>query len=309
MKELKLFFLLLLTIILFVLFSFYQSNSTNPIKPSQEAKGILDEPSETPAIKIGTPECLHPNTHTTIITPTCIEDGKEIIICDECKEILNEKIIKRLGHINTHTEIKEPTCTDEGKEMLICNECGSIISETTLPVVEHIYGDWKIQQYATPIKDGSKYRECSCGHKEISTYSLNLGENYIFIEGTNLVGSLFVGDLTQNNIDVYDMVYSEELNGHAGPWILGHRTKTMKYLQNISVGDNIYVSINGTVNTYKVIISESGLQNNSWTDIICQQSGYSIFNDFEAKTLRMYTCYGEENERWVVFASLIEKAA
>ena len=105
------------------------------------------------------------------------------------------------------------------------------------------------------------------------------------------------------------MVYSEELNGHTGLWILGHRTKTMKYLQNVSVGDTIYVSINGTVNTYKVIISEYGLQNNSWTDIICQQSGYSIFNDFEAKTLRMYTCYGEENGRWVVFASLIEKAA
>ena len=155
----------------------------------------------------------------------------------------------------------------------------------------------------------NKYRECSCGNKEFITYSLNLGENYIFIEGTNLIGSLFVGDLTQNNIDVYDMVYSEELNGHTGPWILGHRTKTMKYLQNVSVGDTIYVSINGTVNTYKVIISEYGLQNNSWTDIICQQSGYSIFNDFEAKTLRMYTCYGEENGRWVVFASLIEKAA
>ena len=270
MKKLKLFFLLLLTIILFILFSFCPSNSINAIRPSQEVEESLYEPSETPAIKIEIPECLHSNTHSTVISPTCIEEGKKMIICDDC---------------------------------------GSIISETTIPVIGHIYGDWKIQKYATPIQEGNKYRECSCGNKEFITYSLNLGENYIFIEGTNLIGSLFVGDLTQNNIDVYDMVYSEELNGHAGPWILGHRTKTMKYLQNVSVGDTIYVSINGTVNTYKVIISEYGLQNNSWTDIICQQSGYSIFNDFEAKTLRMYTCYGEENGRWVVFASLIEKAA
>lgn len=309
MKKSKLFFILLLTITIFVLFSFYPSNAINTIETSQEVKKSLEEPSEMPTIGIEMLECKHLNTHTTIISPTCIEDGKEIIICDKCNEILSEKVIKKLGHTNFHTEIKEPTCTDEGKEMTICDKCGSIISETIIPVIEHTYGDWKIQQYATPIKDGSKYRECNCGHKELSTYSLNLGENYIFIEGTNLVGTLFVGDLTQDNVDIYDMVYSDELNGHTGPWILGHRTKTMKYLSNISVGDNVYVSVNGNINIYNVIISEYGLQNDSWTDIICQQSGYSIFNDFGEKTLRMYTCYGEENGRWVVFANLIEKAA
>lgn len=34
---------------------------------------------------------------------------------------------------------------------------------------EHSYGDWNIEEPATCIQTGRKYRECKCGEKEYDT--------------------------------------------------------------------------------------------------------------------------------------------
>ena len=80
---------------------------------------------------------------------------------------------------------------------------------------------------------------------------------------------------------------------------------TVKINMTTKVGQNIYVSINGNIRTYKVFVSEKGTQNASHTNITCDYSGYSIFDEFGCETLRMYTCYGGGEGRWVVFAKRV----
>jgi sortase (surface protein transpeptidase) len=111
-----------------------------------------------------------------------------------------------------------------------------------------------------------------------------------------------ISSFTQSAVDKYDIVYTTEAMDSNNPFILGHNHGTMQYISKINKGDLIYVSVNGNVRTYKVVVSEFAMQNNSHTDIIGQSSGYSIWDNLGGETLHMYTCYGVNNGRWMVLA-------
>ena len=70
-------------------------------------------------------------------------------------------------------------------------------------------------------------------------------------------------------------------------------------------GQYIYMSINGTITTYKVIISEYSLQNSSHTNIYGQTTGVDLFSNNGDNILKLYTCYGGGEGRWMVFAEAV----
>ena len=70
------------------------------------------------------------------------------------------------------------------------------------------FGDWVIKEKATPLLNGLKVRECiRCDNKEEESYVFNtIAKNYIYIPTADIHSKLYVGDLTQSNIDKYDLV-------------------------------------------------------------------------------------------------------
>lgn len=209
----------------------------------------------------------------------------------------------------TFVTIKEATCSEEGKEVGICDECNETIEERVLNLLDCTYGKWVYTKYSTPVESGERYKKCSeCGNTVSESYTMSMpGDDSIYIAGTDIKACYKISSFTQKAVDKYDIVYTEETSlGSNNPFILGHKYRTLGKLSQTKVGSYIYLSKNGEIETYKVIISEYGLQNDDETDIIGQTTGTSIWDTFDGKTLHIYSCYGKNDDgRWMVLATKI----
>lgn len=69
----------------------------------------------------------------------------------------------------------EATCEEPGKEITICSECSEVVEERAIPAKGHSFTDWSVIVQATYRKPGSHERFCEvCGKVEQEEYSLNL---------------------------------------------------------------------------------------------------------------------------------------
>lgn len=86
--------------------------------------------------------------------------------------------------------------------------------------------------------------------------------------------------------------------GHSH-WVMGDLSKT-------AIGDTIYVKKDGKVLRYRVVVSEYALLSSDKHNMTGQVTGTSIWKDYTAETLHMYTCYGSTSSgRWMVLAERI----
>lgn len=248
------------------------------------------------------------------VKPSFNRNGIQTGTCSVCKETVETEYI--CPHEKTYvTTSKEATCYADGVELTLCSECDKIIEETSIPAVECIYGDWNYIEYATPFEEGSRYRICSgCGNKESESYSITMSENYVYAPGTGINCPLAIASFTQHAVDSHDVIYTYATEwgcDRNNPFILGHNTGTLQHLPEIKVGQDIYVSVNGNILTYRVVTSEFALQNASHTNIFGQSSGHSMFDSIAENTLHMYTCYKDtpngyyREGRWLVLAELV----
>lgn len=208
-------------------------------------------------------------------------------------------------------QIEPPTCNEQGEGLKVCSICGRILRINSI-IINKLgcnYNDWSISKKATPLSEGIKTRNClRCSKEETQSYIFNtIGKDYIYIPTANIHSKLYVGALTQSNIDIYDLVYDTDYYGVKGVWVLGHQYGTLRDLHKVKVGDIIYIGVNNISKGYVVRYSEFALQNESKTDIIGQTSNVSVLSNLEGETLHIYTCYGKEKDhRWMVLAELIE---
>lgn len=236
--------------------------------------------------------------------PTYNRTGLETAHCENCDYVTSRNII---CHHETTKELilKEVNCTDKGISNTVCEKCNLRINTTFVAPLGHNMGDWKIIKYASPEANGTKEKVCSrCDKAEYSYFEFQMGKNAIYISGTSINANVVPCAFTQSNCDRYDLIYTASYYG-CGPWVIGHNYGTLGALPQTKVGAKIYLSIDGNIRTYQVAISEFGMQNDSWTDIIGQSSGLSIFANMGVETLRLYTCYGGTNGRWIVLAKRI----
>ena len=169
--------------------------------------------------------------------------------------------------------------------------------------------EWVYIKYATSLEHGKRYKHCCvCGNAVIETYSLfALENNSIYIEGTDIKENFTISSFTQSAVDKYEIVYTDGApKGAQNPFILGHRYWPLGKLYQTKVGTHIYLNINGKIEIYEVVVSEYGLQNAKKNNIIGQTTAASMWDNYNCKTLHLYTCYGENrNGRWLVLAKQI----
>ena len=135
-------------------------------------ENVMKENSITPNTIIIT-ESTNVTTHihsfiqNEIYPPTCIEDGKSVLMC-ECGEV-TEEIIKALGH-TFEDEIEPATCEESGYYNKVCFVCGYIENVEKYKATGHNYGDWIVEKDSTKFETGLKSRVCkNCGNKEEKT--------------------------------------------------------------------------------------------------------------------------------------------
>ena len=246
----------------------------------------------------------HPLAEYELVKPAGPnENGLLEAKCTQCDFISYMDYI--CSHEGTYTEESAVAdCENEGAIDTLCYECHTILEQEIVPALGHDFGGWSIVKYAIPESSGTKQRVCGvCTKTESQSYAFSMPENGMYVPGTDFNHSFVIAEMSQDSVDRYDLVYDSSYFGTAGPWILGHNTGSMRYLPQIKVGSIVYISVGGNISRYKVQISESAMQNSSWTDIIGNNSGKSIFSNMGGATLRMYTCYGGTNGRWIVLAT------
>lgn len=74
--------------------------------------------------------CLHINTSTTIVEPTCTTGGSETVVCDDCKQTISSTKLDPYGHDPFAYPATEPTCTVAGNVAYwYCADCDCYFSD------------------------------------------------------------------------------------------------------------------------------------------------------------------------------------
>ena len=73
---------------------------------------------------------LHDYESIIIKNATCLEEGKEQIVCKICDKIKNEIVIEKTEHTYVDTIKKESTCYAEGEKCSTCSYCGDTVFST-----------------------------------------------------------------------------------------------------------------------------------------------------------------------------------
>ena len=107
---------------------------------------------------------------------TCLTAGTKTRDCAACGKTETETIAK-LGH-DYKTTVVDPTCTEEGYTLHRCSRCSDNYKDTYTKAAGHKFGSWSVTKQATCTADGTKTKECKvCGKTETATIT-KLGHNY-----------------------------------------------------------------------------------------------------------------------------------
>ncbi len=116
--------------------------------------------------------CLHQNTNTTIVEPTCTRAGSMTVICLDCNQLISSESLEAYGHDPSAFEATEPTCTVAGnKAYWFCADCDSYFSDElctsvtspeaiAIPATGHSWDDGQITVSPTCTEQGTMTYIC-----------------------------------------------------------------------------------------------------------------------------------------------------
>lgn len=290
--------------------------------------------------------CHHLNTVEQFNDATCIKEGKKETICKECREILKTENILAKGHSWQDIIIREASCIKEGKKKRVCKICNFEAEAETINKKEHELIEENIKpatcagtgilQYkcsicglvvdnieisklshdftivseteATPYADGVvSYQCCYCGEKK-EEIKEKIYVKGLYIPSVGINADIYFGDCNQYNTDTYDITCDSKIYRSNHHLIFGHNHRTLGKIYNIKVGDLIYFKENGELKTFRVVLSDIGIDVNGHTNIQSVSTGRMCLYGGETETIHMFTCYNDYrygNCRWIVLAEKI----
>lgn len=244
-----------------------------------------------------------------ITEATCTQTGEKNLVCDICQYKTKSEIIKKAKHNIKHHTIKSATCTEAGITQEVCNDCHTVISTISIPKISH---NFKVasETPATPFSDGLTIYRCTYCRaiNEVVQNKITIRDFYIPSVGINV--DVHVGECNQYNTDNYD-VNCSYLYGKRHPIIFGHDYNTLGKIYGVKNGDLIYLKQDGEIITYRVTISDIGLNvysNGGVVNIVSASTGEKCLFYDEGSAIHIFTCYYDiryGNCRWMIVAEKI----
>lgn len=234
---------------------------------------------------------------------TCTSVGQEDLICSRCFLPIARILSPKRPHTLIQKTIVAPSCTAGGRDAVICSSCDEQVDIVRTQSLGHQWKDWEYPQRATPLSSGKKSRTCArCQQVQTRQYTITMKSNGVYIASAGLNAEITPGPFTQYAVDTCDIVYCPSVRKLNNPFILGHDYNSLGVLPKTHVGDIVYVSLNGEITQWQVVVSSKAYQTPDWRDIRTKD-GISVYDSVGSSTLHMYTCYG--NDRWIVLAKKI----
>ena len=240
--------------------------------------------------KLAEGQSEHTLEKTTVVAPTCTEQGYTIYTCTACGETLKADFVPANGH-SYEESVVAPTCEKDGYTNHVCSVCGDSYRDNYVDAAGHQY----TLTVTAPTCTASGYttHTCSvCGHSYVDSVVPATGHTYT--ESVTAPTCTNAG-YTTHLCSVCGHSYVDSIvpaTGHDYVWqITRVPTCTAEGVKTFTCshcGDSYDVALAKADHTYEAVVTAPTCTNNGYTTHTCSVCGDSYVDSIVPATGHSY---------------------
>ena len=219
---------------------------------------------------------------TTVVAPTCTEQGYTIYTCTACGEELKADFVPATGH-SYEASVVAPTCEKDGYTNHVCSVCGDSYRDNYVDAAGHQYTDTVTAPTCTA--SGYTTHTCSvCGHSYVDSIVPATGHSYEAVVTAptcdkmgyttytcSVCGDSYVGNYTDALEHTYTAVVTKE------PTCTEEGVKTFTCSE---CGKSYTEAIPTVAHRYEAVVTAPTCDKMGYTTYTCSACGDSYVADY-----------------------------
>ena len=240
--------------------------------------------------KLAEGQSEHTLEKTTVVAPTCTEQGYTIYTCTACGETVKADFVPATGH-SYEESVVAPTCEKDGYTNHVCSVCGDSYRDNYVDAAGHQY----TLTVTAPTCTAAGYTThlCSvCGHSYVDSIVPATGHSY---EDTVTAPTCTAAGYTTHTCSVCGDSYIDTIvpaTGHDYVWqITRVPTCTAEGVKTFTCshcGDSYDVALAKADHTYEAVVTAPTCTNNGYTTHTCSVCGDSYVDSIVPATGHSY---------------------
>ena len=240
--------------------------------------------------KLAEGQSEHTLEKTTVVAPTCTEQGYTIYTCTACGETVKADFVPANGH-SYEESVVAPTCEKDGYTNHVCSVCGDSYRDNYVDAAGHQY----TLTVTAPTCTAAGYTThlCSvCGHSYVDSIVPATGHSY---EDTVTAPTCTAAGYTTHTCSVCGHSYVDSVvpaTGHDYVWqITRVPTCTAEGVKTFTCshcGDSYDVALAKADHTYEAVVTAPTCTNNGYTTHTCSVCGDSYVDSIVPATGHSY---------------------
>ena len=240
--------------------------------------------------KLAEGQSEHTLEKTTVVAPTCTEQGYTIYTCTACGETVKADFVPATGH-SYEESVVAPTCEKDGYTNHVCSVCGDSYRDNYVDAAGHQY----TLTVTAPTCTAAGYTThlCSvCGHSYVDSIVPATGHSY---EDTVTAPTCTAAGYTTHTCSVCGHSYVDSVvpaTGHDYVWqITRVPTCTAEGVKTFTCshcGDSYDVALAKADHTYEAVVTAPTCTNNGYTTHTCSVCGDSYVDSIVPATGHSY---------------------
>ena len=240
--------------------------------------------------KLAEGQSEHTLEKTTVVDPTCTEQGYTIYTCTACGETVKADFVPANGH-SYEESVVAPTCEKDGYTNHVCSVCGDSYRDNYVDAAGHQY----TLTVTAPTCTAAGYTThlCSvCGHSYVDSIVPATGHSY---EDTVTAPTCTAAGYTTHTCSVCGDSYIDTIvpaTGHDYVWqITRVPTCTAEGVKTFTCshcGDSYDVALAKADHTYEAVVTAPTCTNNGYTTHTCSVCGDSYVDSIVPATGHSY---------------------
>ena len=223
---------------------------------------------------------------TTVVAPTCTEQGYTVYTCTACGDEVKADFVPATGH-SYEASVVAPTCEKDGYTNHVCSVCGDSYRDNYVDAAGHQYTDTVTAPTCTA--SGYTTHTCSvCGHSYVDSIVPATGHTYT--ESVTAPTCTNAG-YTTHLCSVCGHSYVDSIvpaTGHDYVWqITRVPTCTAEGVKTFTCshcGDSYDVALAKADHTYEAVVTAPTCTNNGYTTHTCSVCGDSYVDSIVPAT-------------------------
>ena len=227
---------------------------------------------------------------TTVVAPTCTEQGYTVYTCTACGDEVKADFVPATGH-SYEDSVVAPTCEKDGYTNHVCSVCGDSYRDNYVDAAGHQYTDTVTAPTCTA--SGYTTHTCSvCGHSYVDSIVPATGHSY---DAVVTAPTCTASGYTTHTCSVCGHSYVDSVvpaTGHDYVWqITRVPTCTAEGVKTFTCshcGDSYDVALAKADHTYEAVVTAPTCTNNGYTTHTCSVCGDSYVDSIVSATGHSY---------------------